>query len=197
MSLPDAGQITALVLAGGRGERMGGKDKGLLEWQGKRVIDSIISQLRPQVSQLMINANRHIEDYKTLGLPVITDTLKDFQGPLAGVLSGMSHANTTHILTVPCDAPVLPEQLVATLTQALAKGGEIAVAHDGERFQPVYALLPINLLSELETFLEAGNRKIMLWYKQHALVAADFSDQPDAFQNINTPADRAAMDPSA
>ncbi len=181
--------ITGVILAGGQGRRMQGKDKGLLSIHGKPLIEHLISMLLPQVGSLVINANRNHTHYEKYGYPIISDTINDFQGPLAGFASAMQAVDTPYIATIPCDAPLLAkdslEKLIKTLnndTQA-----ELAVAFDGERLQPVYALIPISLLSSLEHFLSQGGRKIDLWYAQHAMVKADFSDNATMFHNLNTP----------
>lgn len=183
--------ITAVILAGGIGRRMGGQDKGLVELDGRPLIEHIIDALKPQVMTILINANRNQYRYASYGYPVITDTLANYQGPLAGFAAGLAAADTPHILTVPCDGPLLPPDFATRMTNALADGqAELAVAHDGTRLQPVYALLPRRLLPSLQDFLAEGERKIDLWYARHQLALADFSDCPEIFRNINTPADR-------
>ncbi|MCG6887674.1 MAG: molybdenum cofactor guanylyltransferase [Proteobacteria bacterium] len=183
--------ITGIILAGGRGRRMGGIDKGLVEFAGRPLIEHVIEVLSPQVGSLMINANRNQDAYAAYGYPVITDKLGDYQGPLAGFSSAMQAASTDYIVTVPCDGPLLSSELVERLTQALQDNdAEIAVAHDGERLQPVYALLPTRLLNNLQEFLDSGDRKIDRWYAWHSMALADCSDIPGMFRNINTPAER-------
>jgi molybdenum cofactor guanylyltransferase len=184
-------EITAVVLAGGRGRRMEGQDKGLVAFQGRPLIAHVIEAIEPQVSRLLINANRNIETYAALGYPVVADTLGGFQGPLAGFLAAMQRATTDTIVTVPCDGPQLPQDLVARLVKARDEAdAEIAVAHDGKRLQPVYALIPVSLQASLQAYLEAGDRKIDLWYAQHSMAQADFSDIPEMFVNINTQEER-------
>jgi molybdenum cofactor guanylyltransferase len=190
MVIPPA-MITGIILAGGRGRRMGGIDKGLVEFAGRPLIEHVIEVLSPQVGSLMINANRNQDAYAAYGYPVITDKLGDYQGPLAGFSSAMQAASTDYIVTVPCDGPLLSSELVERLTQALQDNdAEIAVAHDGERLQPVYALLPTRLLNNLQEFLDSGDRKIDRWYAWHSMALADCSDIPGMFRNINTPAER-------
>ena len=183
--------ITGVILAGGKGRRMQGKDKGLIELNGKLLIQHVISAIAPQVGQLVINANRNLQDYADLGYPVVRDSMADYQGPLAGFLATMDSVDTQQLVTVPCDGPSLPrdlvQRLVAEREQAAA---DIAVAHDGRRLQPVYALLPTRLKHDLKAFLDSGGRKIDLWYAQHNVVQVDFSDSAEAFVNINTPQDR-------
>ena len=175
-------EVTALVLAGGRGRRMGGADKGLIELQGKPIIEHILEALEPQCDHIIINANRNIDRYAVYGHPVLADSLDDYQGPLAGFATGMKHAKTKYVITLPCDAPDLPHDLVRRMMQTLNdQKAEIAVAHDGERMQPVYALIRTSLLNNLDSFLQSGDRKIDRWYAQNNTVTVDFSDVPHIF----------------
>ncbi|MEA3303396.1 MAG: molybdenum cofactor guanylyltransferase MobA [Pseudomonadota bacterium] len=186
-----AAEITAVILAGGRGRRMGGKDKGLVVVNNLPLIEHVISAVSPQAGQLVINANRNIEEYQHYGFPVVSDTMADYQGPLAGFASTMAAAETDYIVTIPCDSPLLPADLVQRLVDALQnEDAELAVAHDGERLQPVFALIRVSLLPSLLDFLQRGDRKIDLWYAQHKMAKADFSDIPETFLNINTPGDQ-------
>ncbi|MDH5592401.1 MAG: molybdenum cofactor guanylyltransferase, partial [Gammaproteobacteria bacterium] len=154
------------------------------------LIRHVITALSPQVDQLVINANRNIDKYQRLGYSVISDTLENFCGPLAGMLSAMQAVDTDYILTVPCDSPGISKQLRQRMMEALLhNNAEIAVAHDGNRLQPVFCLLPCHLKDELETHLKQGGRKIDLWLEQHKLAVVDFSDQPDTFLNFNHPED--------
>ena len=184
-------EITAVILAGGRGRRMGGKDKGLIKINGLPLIEHVVSAVAPQVGQLFINANRNIEEYRHYGFPVVSDTMADYQGPLAGFASNMAVAETDYIVTIPCDSPLLPADLVQRLVGALQNAdAELAVAHDGKRLQPVFALIKVSLLPSLQEFLQRGDRKIDLWYAEHKMAKADFSDVPETFLNINTPCDQ-------
>lgn len=190
-----AGDITAVILAGGRARRMGGEDKGLIELGGRRLIEYIIAALRPQTDSIILNANRHPETYREYGLPVVADMLSDYLGPLAGMASGMQASDRPWIVTAPCDSPFIPADLVTTLANTLAQQqAEICVAHDGERMQPVFAMLRCDLLPDLLGYLEDGGRKIDHWYAKHRLALADFSGSPDAFLNLNTPEDRRLLE---
>lgn len=184
--------LTAVILAGGRGRRMGGSDKGLVDLDGRPLIAHVLNGIAPQVGEVLINANRNVRQYQAFGYPVVNDALDGFQGPLAGFASAMAAATTPCILTLPCDGPLVPPDYAMRMMDALVAtpGSEIAVAHDGNRMQPVYALLPVRLMSDLEGFLAQGDRKIDLWYARHRTALSDFSDCPDAFRNINTPQDR-------
>lgn len=186
--------LTAVILAGGQGRRMGGKDKGLLDFDGRLLIEILIEILQKQLPNIAINANRNQSRYESYGYPVIADKLEDFQGPLAGFASAMSALETDYILTLPCDSPQLADDFVERFIQAQdASGASICVAHDGERLQPVYALLDTGLLNSLVLFLRNGERKIDRWYAQYDFAQVDFSDRRTMFQNINTPEDRDRM----
>lgn len=187
--------ITAVILAGGKARRMGGEDKGLIELNGRPLLDYIISGLRPQVGTILVNANRNLARYREFGYPVVEDILGDYFGPLVGMATGMQSAATPLLVSVPCDSPFIPADLVETLYHALGESGaEISVAHDGNRLQPVYALLRCQLLPDLLAYLNDGGRKIDTWYGQHNMVTADFSTGPDVFLNLNTPEDRQQLE---
>ncbi len=180
--------ITAVILAGGRSQRMGGEDKGLVELAGKTMVDHVIEHIRPQAGGVIINANRNLERYQAFGYPVVSDDIGDYAGPLAGMASAMRLAETDYLATVPCDSPLIPDNLVQRLYEVLIRdSADISVAHDGVRLQPVCALLRRSLLPSLLDYLHAGGRKIDIWYGQHHFVTADFSDTPDSFVNVNTP----------
>jgi len=179
--------VTAVILAGGKGRRMDGKDKGLVELANRPLIEYVIDAIKPQVETIILNANRNQEQYSRYGYPVVSDALEDYQGPLAGFICALKSSTTSHIVTLPCDGPFLPDDLVERLIFSLINNNaEIAVAHDGDRMQPVYSLIPVTLSNSLNAFLDSGERKIDLWYKQHKIALADFSDCPETFRNINT-----------
>lgn len=187
-------EITGAVLAGGRARRMGGQDKGFIDLNGKPMVEYVLAILKPQAGAIVINANRSLERFANYGYPVITDQLGDFQGPLAGIASCLANIATPYLLTAPCDSPLLPHDLGSKLHQTLVfEQAELAVAHNGDRLQPVFSLLRRELLKSLLDFLAQGERKIDRWYAQHRIACADFSDRPDAFLNINTEQERAAL----
>lgn len=189
--------VTAVILAGGKGRRLKGQDKGLVNYKSKPLIEHVLEGITPQVKSVLINANRNIETYQAYGHPVINDELSDFQGPLAGFATAMKVADTPYIVTLPCDGPIVAKDLVSrfieTLKTALSPE-TLVVAHDGKRHQPVYALLPVATLDSLQFFLGNGDRKIDLWFKNHPVLYADFSDKPDVFSNINTEEQRQVME---
>ncbi len=183
--------MTGGILAGGRGRRMGGRDKGLIELAGRPLVVHVATRLAAQVEQVLINANRNLERYAALGHPVLRDEDPGFQGPLAGMAVLLAHAPSPWLVVVPCDGPLVPPDLVERLWQARERANaEIAVAHDGTRMQPVHCLLPRALLGDLRAFLARGERKIDRWYAEHTVALADFSDVATSFFNINTPEDR-------
>jgi len=189
------GDTTGLVLAGGRALRMGGMDKGLVEVAGVPMASWVVRSLRTQVGRILINANRNLDAYAELGFDVVSDASDEYLGPLAGIASGMAAAETEYLVTAPCDSPLVAGDLVARLHEvAAATGSDIVAAHDGERLQPVFALLRCHLRESLQFYLDGGGRKIDRWYRQHRMATADFSDCPENFLNINEPADRTQLE---
>jgi molybdopterin-guanine dinucleotide biosynthesis protein A len=193
----DISDITGVILAGGRGSRMGGVDKGLQNFHGVPLALHTQLRLSPQVGELLINANRNLAAYESFGVPVWPDaaSLGDFAGPLAGFLTALERCETPFMLTVPCDTPLFPHDLVDRLAQALeADNADIAMAaareEDGQlRPQPVFCLMRSNLLESVVRFTHGGGRKIDAWTSQHktSLVPFDLpGDDPKAFFNANT-----------
>ena len=186
--------ITAVILAGGQGRRMGGQDKGLLEFHGRPLVSILIEKLERQAVDIVVNANRNHERYQSFGYPVINDQLADYQGPLAGFASAMTTVTTDFILTLPCDSPLLVDDYVARfITSQAQNGSPINVAFDGDRLQPVHALISTDLLPSVIKFLDGGDRKIDRWYAMHNYAQTDFSDCAEMFRNINTPADQHSL----
>lgn len=178
--------ISGLVLAGGLARRMGGIDKGLVEVAGKPMVEHALAALRPQVGRLMINANRNLETYSRYGVPVVPDTIGGFQGPLAGIFSGLAVVETPYLLSVPCDSPLLAPDLAACMFRGLEEEqADLAVAHDGKRQQPVFLLLRRELAPDLQAYLAGGDRKIDLWFARHKVANADLSHRPGNFVNVN------------
>ena len=182
--------ITGLILAGGRGSRMGHVDKGLQPFRGVPMALHVMMRLSPQVGTLMINANQNLAPYEGFGVSVWPDELAGFAGPLAGLQAGLSHCDTPYLVTAPCDSPFLPTDLVARLSQALLiEDADLAVAVTGEgdtrQAHPVFCLLKSTLLPHLTAYLQGGGRKVDAWYASLKVVEVHFGDEA-AFRNINT-----------
>lgn len=183
--------VTGLVLAGGRGSRMGGVDKGLQAFGGQALAAHALQRLRPQVGALMINANRNLDAYRQMGVPVWPDEWPEQPGPLAGMAVGLAHCATPWLVTVPCDTPGFPEDLVARLLRAAQEeGAELAMAATAGsggalQPQPVFCLLGVNLRASLGAFLQGGQRKIDRWTARHRCATVVFERDEDFF-NVNT-----------
>jgi molybdopterin-guanine dinucleotide biosynthesis protein A len=177
--------ITGLVLAGGQGRRMGSVDKGLQPLRGKPMAQWALERLAPQVEELLINCNQNLEAYARFGHRLVPDEIGGFAGPLAGLHAGLKAASHGLVVTVPCDSPFLPLDLVQRLNEGL-RGNDLAVAKTGEQPHPVFSLVRKDVLSNLEAFLRAGGRKIDAWYASLRTVEVSFDDEADAFRNINT-----------
>ena len=187
--------VTGVILAGGQARRMAGKDKGLLELAHKPMIEYVLAAFSGQVGPVIINANRNQSVYARYHYPVVSDQLDGYCGPLAGIASAMQHCRTEFMVTVPCDSPLIPDNLVQRLFQALREQDtELSVAHNGERLQPVFTLLKCKLIDSIMDYLTRGERKIDRWFSLHSHTVVDFSDQPDTFLNINTPEDLALLE---
>jgi molybdopterin-guanine dinucleotide biosynthesis protein A len=184
-------QVTGIVLAGGRARRMGGVDKGLVDLDGAPMISHVVRRIRPQVSEMIISANRNLPEYRKWSNQVVADTIGEFDGPLAGMASGLELVETDFAVTVPCDSPLVSNDLVSRMYDAcVSSAADIAVAHDGVRLQPVFALMQKTLGASIIEFLESGERKIDKWFERHDFIAVDFSDSPESFLNINTQDDK-------
>ena len=180
-------KITGLILAGGRGSRMGSVDKGLQLFKAKPMVAHVLDRFAPQVDEILINANRSIDEYTTFGHRVIADAIDGFAGPLAGLHIGMTHATHPLVATVPCDSPFLPLDLIARLTAAMRQSdADLAVAKTFDQPHPVFCLVKTSLAPHLHAFLESGQRKIDKWYATLNVVEVAFDDQEAAFSNINT-----------
>lgn len=190
--MPSPTHITGLVLAGGRARRMGGGDKGLLPFHGHPLAARAAARLAPQVTRVLINANRHSAAYAAIaGDPtaVIPDIIQDYPGPLAGIHAGMRAARTDWLLTVPCDAPFFPADLALRLAAAAARhDAAIAYAQAADRAQPVFMLAQCALAADIAATLARGDGKIDRWFTRHRSIAVPFAD-PTSFHNLNTPQD--------
>jgi molybdopterin-guanine dinucleotide biosynthesis protein A len=177
--------ITGIVLAGGQGRRMGGVDKGLQLLHGQPMVAHVLARLTPQVDEIVINANQNPDAYGRFGHRVVADDIPGFAGPLAGLHAGMKAAKHPLVVSVPCDSPFLPSDLVVRLQSSLGMN-DVAVAKTGDQPHPVFSLMKTNLLKNLEAFLVKGGRKIDAWYGALNFVEVQFDDEADAFRNINT-----------
>ena len=175
-----------MILAGGKGSRMDGRDKGLVKLQGRYMIEHVINALRPQATGLIISANRNLQEYEKLGYPVISDDMPGFNGPLAGILSALKYIQTPYLLCAPCDVPGLPTDVALRLAKAMEEQqGELAVVDDGKHLHPTCSLIPKSLEQDLREYLSTGERKLRSWCQSHRLAVADYSDAPACFSNIN------------
>ena len=180
-------KITGLILAGGRGSRMGSVDKGLQPFRGKPMVAHVLTRFQLQVDEVLINANRSIEEYAAFGYRVVPDAIDGFAGPLAGLHAGMTNASHPLVATAPCDSPFLPLDLVARLAAAMQrKNADLAVAKTFDQPHPVFCLVRANLAPHLQAFLESGQRKIDKWYATLSVVEVAFDEVEAAFSNINT-----------
>ena len=185
--------VTGVVLAGGQGRRMGGVDKGLVDLAGAPMVAHVLARLTPQVGDVLINANQNLDRYRAFGQPVVEDAVGGFAGPLAGLHAGLTRASGELVVTVPCDSPFLPLDLVHRLRAALDReSAQLAVAKTFDQPHPVFALVRRDVLPNLAAFLAAGGRKIDAWYAALRVVEVAFDDEADAFRNINTADELAA-----
>lgn len=177
------------MLAGGQGSRLGGVDKGLQLYESQALAWNAVQRLAPQVSSVMVSANRHLDEYARWGHPVWPDPpdLSGFQGPLAGVLTGLRHCTTPYLVTVPCDCPRFPLDLTARLA-AVLQDAELAMVRTPNGVEPAFCLMKREVKDSLARYLQSGQRKIERWAAGLRRVEVPFDD-PAAFFNINTPRD--------
>jgi molybdenum cofactor guanylyltransferase len=190
--------ITGLILAGGRAQRMGGIDKGLILFNDKPLIESAIARLKPQVDSILINANRNITKYAHYGYPVIMDETPDFSGPLAGFSIGLKHCKTPYLLTSPCDSPLLPTDLAQKMMAELEASDldlvyASSIEHGELWAQPVFCLMRSGLRDSLNAFLSKGDLKIDRWFKELKSGTVVF-ENTNAFANVNTPEELEALE---
>ena len=189
--------ISAVILAGGQGSRMGGADKGLQQFRHAPLALHALLRIQPQVAEVLINANRNIGVYEGFGVPVICDQTPDYAGPLAGMQAGLNACSLPFLITVPCDVPLFPENLVEKLCQPFEENPELllTVVKTPSGDQPVFCLIRIEALASLEEFIKQGKRKIDAWYANipHAKV---YFDDEQAFHNVNTIQELKALESS-
>lgn len=188
-------KTTAIVLAGGRGRRFGGADKGLLAWRGRPLVAAVLERIAPQVDEIVISCNRNLERYRGFGYSCVTDKSAGYPGPLAGIAAGARAASQPYVLLVTCDCPLLPPDLALRLAKALAtERADIAYAHDGERSHYLLAMLRRDAAGDADRALADGIHAVRDFYRRHHTVAVDFSDQAHALANINNADDLARYD---
>jgi len=180
--------ITVIILAGGLGRRLKGQNKGLLSFAGKTLIEHVIDRLQPQTEQILINANQDLPHYQLTNFPVVQDKFKNYQGPLAGILSCRAHIHTPLVLTVPCDAPLLPMDLLERMLNQYQNTTpkQLCVAHDGTRLQNLFMLFNSNKFKHLDHFFKQNHRKVSDWIRAQDYTQIDFSDVQAQFINVNT-----------
>jgi molybdopterin-guanine dinucleotide biosynthesis protein A len=179
--------VTAVILAGGRGQRMGEIDKGLQPLRGRGLVEWVLECIDPQVDELLIIANRNLERYLELGYPVLRDRIADFAGPLAGLHAGLTQARSELVIAVPCDTPLLPGDLVSRLQVALQQANaDAAVARTEQRAHSVICLCKVSLIDSLTAFMDGGGRKVGDWHATLKVVYVDFDEHPERFRNVNT-----------
>jgi molybdopterin-guanine dinucleotide biosynthesis protein A len=181
----DKNQCTGLILAGGAGRRVGGQDKGLLNWRGRSLVEHVAERLRPQVGQLILSCNRNHARYRDITPHLISDARADYQGPLAGLEAAAECINTPVLIVVACDTPLLPDDLVVRLCRALTPEINVSYANDGERDQYLFAAINSHCLTSLPAYLDSGQRRVFHWYREQGCTAVDFSDRAACFDNMN------------
>lgn len=185
--MPQKTAATGVILAGGRATRMGNQDKGLLLFKGKPMVVHALLAMSTVVGEVLISANRNLEQYQQFGVRVLTDQTDSFAGPLAGIYTALVHCQTDILLVMPCDTPKIQAKHLAHMLHTLEiSSADICVAFDGEYIQPVFLALQTKLRHSLKRYLASGQRKIDRWLAQHLLDKVDFSQQSDIFYNINT-----------
>lgn len=187
-------KVTGVVLAGGLARRMGQQDKGCLLFKQQPLVSYALAAMAPLTDELLISANRNQDSYRQFGYPVLDDGNNHFNGPLAGILAAMQVAQQPILLVMPCDSPLLETRHVQRLLNRLNEQTDIVVAFDGERLHPVFSALKTCLQTDLQAYLQRGERKLQSWFEQHALLRVDFSDEPEIFANINTPEQLLALE---
>mgnify|MGYP003323285378 FL=1 len=182
-------EITAVILAGGQASRMNGEDKGLIIFRELPLIAHVVNITKPKVAEILISANRNLEEYANFGR-VIRDDLEGFQGPLAGISKALKVCSTPYLLVFPCDSPLIDATLIDSLIEKMeATKADICVAHDGSIMHATFALMQTKMEKSLEEFLEEGGRKMAHWYRQQSLERIDVSSYLEVLTNINRPED--------
>lgn len=190
------GGITGVLLAGGEGRRMGGVDKGLVTFDGRPLAAHVLDRLAHQVDEVLINANRNLPAWQAFGYPVFSDDIPGHAGPLAGLHAALSRAAHALVVTVPCDAPFFPHDLVSRLAGALRQAdADVALARAQDQLHPVFCLCRREHLAHLDGYIAAGGRRVSGWYESLRAVEVSFDDQAVAFLNLNTREELARAQP--
>lgn len=188
-------KVAGVILAGGRARRMNNQDKGLVKFKGRPMVSYAIAAMAPVVDCVFINANRNIDQYRQFGWPVISDQTDSFDGPLAGVLTAMIHADADVLVVLPCDSPLIKTEHLQKLLSARAENNaDVAVAFDGVKLHPVFLAIKTALQTSLQDYLAGDQRKVAAWLAQQNLVKVDFSREPEIFSNINTMDELSALE---
>ncbi|MDX1695212.1 MAG: molybdenum cofactor guanylyltransferase MobA [Ketobacteraceae bacterium] len=206
MSPPDPGaggtvEVSGIILAGGQGRRMGNRDKGWVNFGDKPMISHVVERLRPQVSEILISANRNLERYRELGFSVIPDTAHGlspddgYQGPIAGIIACLGRIRSDFAVIVPCDAPLIPSDLVANLAQRVDQHTRLVLFRVNDRLQPLFGLYHRELADDLQAYFESGERKLMTWCESINPQIISVEDRDGEFSNINSPEEMAVLKP--
>jgi molybdopterin-guanine dinucleotide biosynthesis protein A len=187
-------KVTGVVLAGGQAQRMQQQDKGLLLLNGQPLVSYTLAAMLPLVDELIISANRNQMVYSQFGYPVVADHNQNFEGPLAGILAAMQAAKYPLLLVAPCDTPLLQSRYLLRLINELTSETDLSIAFDGERLHPACMLVKTQLYGNLHDYLTNGGRKMQHWINQQQRLEVDFSDVPEIFVNVNTPAELACLE---
>ncbi len=188
-------KVAGVILAGGRARRMNNRDKGLVNFKGRPMVSYAIAALAPVVDYVLINANRNIDQYRQFGWPVISDQTDNFDGPLAGILTAMIHADADILVVIPCDSPLITtEHLQKLLLTCSENNADVAVAFDGTRLHPVILAVRAGLQASLQDYLADGQHKVTDWLTRQNLVQVDFSNEPEIFCNVNTMTELSALE---
>jgi molybdopterin-guanine dinucleotide biosynthesis protein A len=188
-------KVAGVILAGGRARRMNNQDKGLVNFKGSPMVSYAIAALAPVVDCIFINANRNIDQYRQFGWPVISDQTDSFDGPLAGILTAMIHADADILVVIPCDSPLIKtEHLQKLLLTRAENNADAAVAFDGVRLHPVFLAIKTSLQANLQDYLADGQRKVAIWLERQNLIQVDFSNEPEIFCNVNTMAELSVLE---
>ncbi|SER14522.1 molybdopterin-guanine dinucleotide biosynthesis protein A [Amphritea atlantica] len=179
--------LDVVILAGGEGRRMGGRDKGLVPFQSQPMVAFAVQLVRPVADRVVISCNRHLPEYAALADQVVEDSLEGFQGPLAGILAGLRVSHSDQVLVLPCDTPLLEAALIERLLAAAAAFPEsITVLSEGDKLHPLHAVIPRLLADDLERWLTGGQRAVQRWMRNHPMQLIDISDLADQLCNLNT-----------